>query len=54
MEGSKSSTFPKEVKPVEDVYIQKVSCGYGHTLLLAKYDTDEEKEKVNALPVFEP
>ena len=51
---TKSSAVPKEVKPVEGVFIQKVSCGFGHTLLLAKYDTDEEKEKVNALPVFEP
>ena len=54
LDGGKSSTTPKEVKPVDGVYIHKVACGYGHTLLIAKCDTAEEKERINKLPVFEP
>ena len=54
LDAGKSSTNPKEVKPVDGVYIHKVACGYGHTLLIAKCDTDEEKERIDKLPVFEP
>ena len=54
LDASKSSTNPKEVKPVDGVYIHKVACGHGHTLLIAKCDTDEEKERIDKLPVFEP
>ena len=51
--GQKSSTKPKIVEPLEEVYIQEVSCGYGHTLFIAR---DEEKDLplLNKLPVYDP
>jgi len=50
----KSSTNPKEVKPLENVYIHKVACGYSHTLMIARCDTDEEQEEVEKFPVYKP
>ncbi|XP_005090313.3 protein RCC2 [Aplysia californica] len=52
--GIKSSTVPKEVKPLEDVYVHHVSCGFSHTLLIARVDTDEEKQAIEKLPVYTP
>lgn len=48
----KSSTTAKEVKPLEGIYIHKVSCGMSHTLLIARNDTEEERKKIEQLPVF--
>lgn len=31
----KSSTTPQEVKILEKVHVKKVTCGYGHTLMIA-------------------
>lgn len=50
----KSSTRPEEVKCLGGVYIHKVACGYGHTLLIARDDSDEDKEAISKLPVFDP
>ena len=51
--GQKSSTNPKIVEPLEGIYIHEVTCGYGHTLLIAR---DEEQDKVNLdkIPVYDP
>ncbi|KAG8184539.1 hypothetical protein JTE90_012628 [Oedothorax gibbosus] len=51
---SRSSTTPQEVKPLEGVYIHSVDCGYGHTLLIAKNDTEEDRKKLNQFPEFTP
>ncbi|XP_074600983.1 protein RCC2 homolog [Brevipalpus obovatus] len=32
---AKSSTTPQEVKILEKIFIKKVTCGYGHTLMIA-------------------
>lgn len=52
--GIKSSTIPKEVKPLEGIYVHQVSCGYSHTLFIARCDTDEEKAALEKLPVYTP
>jgi hypothetical protein len=49
---SKSSTTPQEVKPMEGIYAHQVSCGYAHTLIMARDDTDQEKELINKLPLW--
>jgi len=35
---ARSSTVPQEVKPLVGIHCTKVSCGYSHTLLLARCD----------------
>ncbi|XP_060068574.1 protein RCC2 homolog [Ylistrum balloti] len=50
----RSSTTPQEVKTLDNVYIHSVSCGYGHTLMIARQDEDSEKERIAKLPVFKP
>lgn len=52
--GIKSSTVPKEVKPLEKVYVHHVSCGYSHSMMIARVDTEEEREAVAKLPEFTP
>lgn len=47
---SKSSTTPQEVKPMEGIHVHHVSCGYAHTLILARDDDEKEKQLIEALP----
>ena len=50
----KSSTTPQEMKPLAGIFVHKVACGWGHTLLIARTETEEDKAKIESLPVFEP
>lgn len=50
----KSSTVPQEVKLLDGIYVHDLTCGYAHTLMIARCDTDEEKERLQKLPVFNP
>lgn len=50
----KSSTVAQEVKLLDGIHIHDVACGYGHTMLIARADTEEEKEKIKKLPLFSP
>ncbi|GFS46697.1 protein RCC2 homolog [Nephila pilipes] len=50
----KSSTTPQEVKPLDGIHIHSVACGYGHTLLIARDDTEEDRNKLNQLPEYTP
>ncbi|KAL5014792.1 hypothetical protein ScPMuIL_009062 [Solemya velum] len=50
----RSSTQPQELKTLDGVYVHSVSCGYGHTLFIARSDSDQEKEKLEKLPIFTP
>ncbi|XP_023210764.1 protein RCC2 homolog [Centruroides sculpturatus] len=50
----KSSPNPQEVKPLDGIHIHSVSCGYGHTLFVARDDTEEDREKLNKLPDYAP
>lgn len=51
--GQKSSTNPKIVEPLEGIYIQEVTCGYGHTLFIAR-DQEKDLPLLNKLPVYDP
>lgn len=50
----KSSPQPIEVKKLKGIYIEQVSCGLGHTVMIARDGTDEEKNKIRNLPVYTP
>jgi hypothetical protein len=50
----KSSTTPMEVKALEGIYIQQVSCGLGHTLIIARDQSEQDKAKLMKLPEFTP
>jgi len=50
----KSSTTPLEVKPLDGIYIHRVATGWGHTLLLARTDTDEDLARLDDLPDYVP
>jgi len=50
----KTSTTPQEVKPLDGIYIHRVATGWGHTLLLARSDTDEDRAKLDDLPDYVP
>lgn len=50
----KSTTTPLEVKRLEGIYIEHISCGMSHTLMIARDETDEEKERIAALPSYNP
>jgi len=43
-----------EVKALEGIYILQVSCGLGHTLLIARDQAEQEKAKLMKLPEFMP
>jgi Regulator of chromosome condensation (RCC1) repeat len=50
----KSSTVPQEVKPLDGIYIHKIACGWGHTLFVARNESEEDLAKLDALPDFVP
>ncbi|XP_022085446.1 protein RCC2 homolog [Acanthaster planci] len=52
--GPRSSCQAKEVKPLENIHIHALTCGLGHTLLIAKNDTVEDRRKLRAMPLFNP
>ncbi|RWS29333.1 RCC2-like protein [Leptotrombidium deliense] len=45
---AKSSTTPQELKLLEGIYIHKISCGYGHTLMIA--DESKNNDLIEKLP----
>ncbi|XP_035707042.1 protein RCC2 homolog [Folsomia candida] len=47
---NKSSTVPKEAKPLEGIQILDIACGFGHSLLIAKDLTPEDRERIAKLP----
>ena len=49
---AKSSTTPQEVKLLEGIYTQRVTCGYAHTMIMARDESDAEKEAIDKLPVW--
>lgn len=51
-EDCKSSSKPKECKPMDDHYVMSVACGMNCSLFLVKNDTQEEKDKVEEVPVY--
>lgn len=49
-----SSSTPQEVKTLSGVHIHQVACGYGHTLMIARADTDQDRENLDKLSELEP
>jgi len=43
---AKSSTTPQEVKILDKIYVKKVTCGFGHTLMIG----DDTCPNINKLP----
>ncbi|KAK3912807.1 Protein RCC2-like protein [Frankliniella fusca] len=50
----KSSTTPLEVKSLDGMYIEQVTCGISHTLFIARDKSDEEKKRIEAFEVYTP
>ena len=50
----KSTTTPIEVKRLEGIYVEHISCGMSHTVMIARDETEEEKERIAALPSYNP
>lgn len=48
-ENTKSSTQPKEVKALEGAHVEQITCGMGHTVLLVRDETDQDKEILGKL-----
>ncbi|RZF41072.1 hypothetical protein LSTR_LSTR002704 [Laodelphax striatellus] len=48
----KSTPNALEVRALEGIYVESVSCGMHHTLMIAKDESDAEKEKINLLPEY--
>ncbi|KAK4337317.1 hypothetical protein RND71_043603 [Anisodus tanguticus] len=47
---ARSSTIPQELKTLEGIHVHSVSCGYSHTLFLARNNDSKEIEKIQKLP----
>lgn len=50
----KSTSVPMEVKALDGIYVEQVTLGQAHTLMIAREKTEEEKERVNQLPIYTP
>lgn len=48
-ENVKSSTQPKEVKTLEGAHVEQITCGMGHTVLLVRDETEQDKEILGRL-----
>ena len=47
---AKSSTIPQEMKLLDGIYIRTVACGFGHTLMIARDETQAEMDLIAKLP----
>eukprot|EP00076_Gallus_gallus_P028712 XP_015152484.1 protein RCC2 isoform X1 [Gallus gallus] len=50
----KSSTAAQEVKTLDGIYTEQVAMGYAHSLVIARDESDAEKEKLHKLPEYNP
>lgn len=53
-EMRKSTSVPMEVKALDGIYIEQVTMGQAHTLMIARDTSEEEKEKIEQIPVYTP
>lgn len=53
-EFQKSSITPKEVSKLEGVKVLQLTMGYSHSLLVGATETQEQRDKLETLPKFEP
>ncbi|XP_043853448.1 protein RCC2 [Dromiciops gliroides] len=50
----KSSTAAQEVKTLDGIYTEQVAMGYSHSLVIARDESETEKEKLKKLPEYNP
>ncbi|XP_014250769.1 protein RCC2 homolog [Cimex lectularius] len=50
----KSTSVPMEVRALEGIYVEQVAMGSAHTLFVVRDSSEEEKEKVDKLPIYTP
>ncbi|NWJ01840.1 RCC2 protein, partial [Crypturellus undulatus] len=50
----KSSTAAQEVKTLDGIYTEQVAMGYSHSLVIARDESDAEKERLKKLPEYNP
>ncbi|EMP26852.1 Protein RCC2, partial [Chelonia mydas] len=50
----KSSTAAQEVKTLDGIYPEQVAMGYAHSLVIARDESEVEKEKLKKLPEYNP
>ncbi|KAG0441251.1 hypothetical protein HPB47_015999, partial [Ixodes persulcatus] len=43
---------PQEVRLLEGIHIHTVACGLGHSVFIARDDTEEERARIRKLPEF--
>nr|XP_042128561.1 protein RCC2 [Peromyscus maniculatus bairdii] len=50
----KSSTAAQEVKTLDGIFSEQVAMGYSHSLVIARDESEAEKEKLKRLPEYTP
>ncbi|XP_012888162.1 PREDICTED: protein RCC2 [Dipodomys ordii] len=50
----KSSTAAQEVKTLDGIFSEQVAMGYSHSLVIARDESETEKEKLKRLPEYNP
>ncbi|MBN3286869.1 RCC2 protein, partial [Polyodon spathula] len=50
----KSSTTAQEIKTLDGIYAEQVAMGYSHCLVIARSETDQDKERLKKLPEYNP
>ncbi|XP_064353200.1 protein RCC2 [Dromaius novaehollandiae] len=50
----KSSTAAQEVKTLDGIYTEQVAMGYAHSLVIARDESEGEKERLKKLPEYNP
>ncbi|KAH8042715.1 hypothetical protein HPB51_025547 [Rhipicephalus microplus] len=50
----KSSTTPQEVRLLEGIHVHAVACGLGHSVFIARDESEEERARIRRLPEFQP
>ncbi|XP_030798568.1 protein RCC2 isoform X2 [Rhinopithecus roxellana] len=50
----KSSTAAQEVKTLDGIFSEQVAMGYSHSLVIARDESENEKEKIKKLPEYNP
>uniref|UniRef100_A0A4W4EXY7 RCC1-like domain-containing protein n=1 Tax=Electrophorus electricus TaxID=8005 RepID=A0A4W4EXY7_ELEEL len=46
--------YTQEVKTLDGVYSEQVAMGYSHSLVIARQETEQEKERLKKLPEYNP
>ncbi|KAG3282257.1 regulator of chromosome condensation 2 [Ictidomys tridecemlineatus] len=50
----KSSTAAQEVRTLDGIFSEQVAMGYSHSLVIARDESETEKEKLKRLPEYNP